>query len=274
MYGRSEHRLTYTSVQVSLITVFLKLDLDFLCAMSTTPSHLSWNLLGYIMSTLKGRFTVCWTDTAVRGKRDAKFETVAAKCNSLGMLYGTQQRPTEFRFALLTMLLMSNLLVMLLKWLEFKIFSSFFPATKNRSMIQLWKRMNLSQRRLFNRSRVWWHFLRTAALIATHFRSRNMDQSHVLPASQSDWQRKCLLTFMSWQILFLEWTDTTKTYDELLGAKTDVGHRPSIQTSGSSKGKKALSFSASAQHISNVDLTVQCNECSMQWLQYCIADLS
>ena len=39
--GGPVHRLTYLSVQLSLIALFLKLDLDYLCAARTAPCH-SW----------------------------------------------------------------------------------------------------------------------------------------------------------------------------------------------------------------------------------------
>lgn len=39
--GGPNHRLTYISVQISLICLFLKLDLDYLCAGRTAPYH-SW----------------------------------------------------------------------------------------------------------------------------------------------------------------------------------------------------------------------------------------
>ena len=39
--GGPDHRLTYVSVQASLIALFLKLDLDFLCAARTAPAD-SW----------------------------------------------------------------------------------------------------------------------------------------------------------------------------------------------------------------------------------------
>ena len=39
--GGSDHRLTYASVQISLISIFMALDLDFLCAVCTPPYH-SW----------------------------------------------------------------------------------------------------------------------------------------------------------------------------------------------------------------------------------------
>ena len=37
-----DHRLTFLSVQLPLISLFLKLDLNFLCVCRTTPFH-SWN---------------------------------------------------------------------------------------------------------------------------------------------------------------------------------------------------------------------------------------
>ena len=39
--GGPDHRLTYLSVQLSLIALWLSLDLDFLCAVCTPPQH-SW----------------------------------------------------------------------------------------------------------------------------------------------------------------------------------------------------------------------------------------
>ena len=43
MYTNSgpDHRLTYLSIQLSFISLFLKLDLDFLCVYRTAPFH-SW----------------------------------------------------------------------------------------------------------------------------------------------------------------------------------------------------------------------------------------
>ncbi len=48
--GGPDHRLTYVSVQLSLISLFLRLDLDYLCAARTAPYH-SWrNPVERIMS--------------------------------------------------------------------------------------------------------------------------------------------------------------------------------------------------------------------------------
>ena len=50
--GGPDHRLTYFSVKLSLICLFLKLDLDYLCAGRTAPYH-SWkNPIECIMSII------------------------------------------------------------------------------------------------------------------------------------------------------------------------------------------------------------------------------
>ena len=50
--GGPDHRLTYMSVKLTLICLFLKLDLDYLCAGRTAPYH-SWrNPVERVMSIL------------------------------------------------------------------------------------------------------------------------------------------------------------------------------------------------------------------------------
>ena len=50
--GGPDHRLTYVSVQLSLIALFLNLNLDFVVACRTAPNH-SWkNPVERIMSLL------------------------------------------------------------------------------------------------------------------------------------------------------------------------------------------------------------------------------
>ena len=50
--GGLDHRLTYISVKLSLIALFLERDLDYLCAVRTPPHH-SWkNPVERIMSIL------------------------------------------------------------------------------------------------------------------------------------------------------------------------------------------------------------------------------
>lgn len=52
-----------------------------------------------------------------------------------------------------------------------------------------------------------------------------------------------------------------RSFDEAIGSVTDESHRPSMCTKA--KRKKTLPCSASLQHVKNVDLMLQCEECSM-----------
>ena len=50
--GGPNHRLTYVSVQLSLIALFLNFDLDILIACRTAPSHCWANPVERIMSII------------------------------------------------------------------------------------------------------------------------------------------------------------------------------------------------------------------------------
>lgn len=75
--GGPDHHLTYVSVQLSLVCIFLKLDLDYLCACQTAPYH-SWkNPIERVMSVLA--YNVLESGTT------RSFEV--SKCNTLSELH-------------------------------------------------------------------------------------------------------------------------------------------------------------------------------------------
>ena len=78
--GGPDHRLTYLSVQLSLIALFIKLDLDVLIAGRTAPSH-SWaNPVERVMSVLNiGLQSV----GVMRAKVGDNLEKALVKCSSL-----------------------------------------------------------------------------------------------------------------------------------------------------------------------------------------------
>ena len=78
--GGPDHRLTYMSVQLSLIALFLKLDLDVLIAGRTAPSH-SWaNPVERIMSIVNlGLQSV----GVMRAKVEENVEKAISKCSGL-----------------------------------------------------------------------------------------------------------------------------------------------------------------------------------------------
>ena len=83
--GGPDHRLTYISVQLSLICLFLKLDLDYLCVCRTASYH-SWkNPVERVMSVLNlGLQNVGLAAEAEIP--EAALEQEVAKCNTLSEL--------------------------------------------------------------------------------------------------------------------------------------------------------------------------------------------
>ena len=94
--GGSDHRLTYLSVKLSLICLFLKLDLDYLCAGRTAPYH-SWrNPVERIMSVLNlGLQSV----GIARVTMPDEFESEVSKCNNLSELRSIASRNTGIKEA-------------------------------------------------------------------------------------------------------------------------------------------------------------------------------
>ena len=81
--GGPDHRLTYISVQLSLIALFLNLDLDFLVACRTAPNH-SWkNPVERIMSLLNIGLQCVGL---MRAKTSDDFELAIKNCNNLQQL--------------------------------------------------------------------------------------------------------------------------------------------------------------------------------------------
>ena len=91
--GGPDHRLTYVSVQLSLICLFLQLDLDYLCAGRTAPFH-SWrNPVERIMSLLNLGLQCVGL---ARKEMPEKYEAEGARCNSLLELRKIAEKTPQF----------------------------------------------------------------------------------------------------------------------------------------------------------------------------------
>ncbi len=91
--GGSDHRITFVSVQLSLICLFLKLDLDYLCACRTAPYH-SWrNPVERIMSVLNLGLQCVGL---ARAEFPEAFEREVSKCNSLSELRKIATKNDDF----------------------------------------------------------------------------------------------------------------------------------------------------------------------------------
>ena len=274
--GGPDHRVTYVSVQVSLIALFLTLDLDFLCAARTAPSH-SWrNPVERVMSTLNLGLQCIGL---MREKGDSDFEAEVAKCSSLVALRDAAERLLNFRSSALDSIAhVKSLLTMLLERLELKS-KKFLPfASCTESEIEsMWNELlavDSTLRKEFDISKKSIPSKPGLAAFLQHCCTCRHYSFQIKKCSSETCDickpvRLPKEVFNSLQVL----PDPVpgedghyKTLDDLLGTKTDESHRPSLHKTP--KRRKTLPFSASIQHVKNVDLMLQCDKCAMWRLLY------
>ena len=125
--GGPDHRLTYLSVKLSLVSIFLEFDLDFLCACRTAPCH-SWrNPVERVMSIINLGFQCVGI---MRQKMDDDYEQQVDKCKNMSQLrHLTTKKPdvipnTLDSIAPVKILLSDILRRLKLDGVQFKIFSS------------------------------------------------------------------------------------------------------------------------------------------------------
>ena len=91
--GGPDHRVTYLSVKLSLIALYLKLNLDYLCVARTAPYHSYRNPVERIMSILNlGLQAVA----LAREKMPDEMEATATRCNSLKALRAVAEQKPDF----------------------------------------------------------------------------------------------------------------------------------------------------------------------------------
>ena len=91
--GGPDHRLTNLSVKLALIGLYLKLDLDYLCAARTAPYHSYHNPVEQIMSIINLGLQAL---ALARAKMPDEMETLAKKCNRLKALRKVAQGKLQF----------------------------------------------------------------------------------------------------------------------------------------------------------------------------------
>lgn len=271
--GGPDHRITYVSVQLSLICLFLSLDLDFLCAVRTAPSH-SWrNPVERVMSTLNLGLQCVGL---MREKGDDEFEKEASKCNSLTSLRETAKKDPNFKSAAIDSLShVKSLLVQVLRRLKLKdkTFTPFFPASEI-DIDTLWNEAIRVDSTLNREESITTKKLpgkKDLNAFLQHCCTRR-HYSFQIKKCGSDSCTICRPPRLPKQVfnslsVLPDPVPTEdghyKSFEELLGTPTDGSFRPSLQ-----KVKKTLPFSASIQHVKNVDMMLQCEECSMWRLLY------
>lgn len=96
--GGPDHRLTYASVKLALISLFRKLDLDYICAAQTAPYHLFRNPAERVMLILNlGLQSV----GLARRQLSDELEKSVENCNNLGQLRELAQKNPAVKEAVL-----------------------------------------------------------------------------------------------------------------------------------------------------------------------------
>ena len=274
--GGPDHRLTYVSVQLSLIALFLNLDLDFLVACRTAPNH-SWkNPVERMMSIINLGFQCVGV---MRSKGSDEFEATIQNCNSLKELRKVcDLSQGDVRKSLQpTIDVLKSILCRLdLKGEAFET----YEAADDSEIESFWEILQQVDSTLTASDTTKKAIKNKTALL--HFYNHCCRASHysfqVKKCGQSDCST-CkpvrldpavfsTLHFLPDPVSGLD--DHYKSFDDVYGKCTSNYIIPSLQQ----KKRKATSFSPSQQHVKNVGLLLQCDECEKWRLLFCKHKLS
>ena len=275
--GGPDHRLTYLSVQVALIALFRKLNLDYLCAARTAPCH-SWkNPVERIMSIFNlGLQSV----GLMRESKDAEYEKVAERCKNLSDLRAAAEKNKEFKATTLDSIApVKVLLTQLCNRLQLKE-ENFTPvaAAAEESIEELWDSVQEVEPSL-----VLGESLRKEHLPHKDKLKRLMEhccvRRHYFFVVKKCGSSTC--EFCKPPRLPSDMFSTLhalpdpmpgmdghyKSFSDLYGSSTNESHRPSLQKR--SNKKKTLPFASSLRHVKNVDMMLECEQCGSWRLLYC-----
>ena len=92
--GGPDHRVNFISVKIALITLFRKLDLDYLCAVRTAPYHSYRNPVERIMSIINIGLQAI---ALARRVMSEEMEVEVEKCNPMKALHAVAERKPAFK---------------------------------------------------------------------------------------------------------------------------------------------------------------------------------
>ena len=269
--GGPDHRLTYISVQISLICLFLHLDLDYLCVGRTAPYH-SWrNPVERIMSILNLGLQCVGL---ARSRMSEDFEKEVSKSNNLTNLREhLSGRKSEVKESLSSIksTLHSIFSRLKLHTEEFKVYES---ATEN-EMSSFWSSIiafdaTIEEGGIFRKETI--HNHKLVCDFLTHCCQASHYTFDVLKCGESSW------TLCKPPRLPSSLFSTLKhiphptpmedghyfPFCEAFHMTTTEEHRPSYKEPKQVKKKRKLPYYAAVQHVKNAGIMVQCNECN-QW---------
>lgn len=272
--GGPDHRLTYVSVKLSLIALFLNLNLDILIACRTAPNH-SWrNPVERIMSIVNIGLQCVGM---MRQKMSEEFESSIINCNNIQQLrQACVSNEDIFQSSLAAPI---GLLHEIMQRLELKgeVFEIYHAATED-EITEFWSTLLLIESKLTRQF--------TTAKHLKEIPDMCVFLEHCCQSRHYSFQiRKCAVRsckickplrmdeeeFKATNFLPDPVPDTDghyKSFFDLFGQPTTEEFRPSLKNTSKS-AKNVLGYAPSQQHVNNVGLLVQCEECDMWRLLFC-----
>lgn len=267
--GGPDHRLTYISVQLSLIALFLNLDLDMLIACRTAPNH-SWrNPVERIMSVVNLGLQ-CIAIMRQKGSED--FEKAIASCNNLKKI-----RESGVSAAAVASTLASpiELLHDLFKRLQLKDKAfKLYDAASDDEIQSFWEILLQIESNLQLTDTTKTAIADKADLLAymkhcckiQHY-SFQIKKCRVENCTMCKPIRMQPEVFANLHFLpdpVPEGDGHYKAFADLYGTPTTEKYRPSLLEAQKQKvHKRTLDFYTSQQHVTNVGIVIQCEECEM-----------
>jgi len=274
--GGPDHRLTYLSVKLSLISIFLELDLDFLCACRTAPSH-SWrNPAERVMSIVNLGLQCVGI---MREKMDDSYEQQVAKCSNMAQLRRLAAEKSEVIPSTLDSvapikIVLSDIVQRLkLDEVKFKVFSSASEEEIKQMFSNLLDKVDtsLDYDAKFNKEYLQHH----PAIVS--FMQHCCQSRHYSFCIKKCGDPSCtmckpvrlasnvfeMLRFIPDPVPGSD--NHYLPFSEAFTMKTSEEHRPSLKRRPK---KNSLPFTPSVQHVKNVSMVIQCEECEMWRVVY------
>ena len=272
--GGPDHRLTYASVKLTLIAVFRKLDLDYLCASRTAPHHSFRNPAERVMSILNlGMQSV----GLARRQLDEEVEAELQRCTSMSQIRELALKKPSIKESLLdavspVKVTLSDITQRLeLKGNKFSVGTAASEAEINDLWTQLKEidpEFDLSPTDSIPRKKI------TPNLQA--FLKHCCRERHYVFDIKKCGNAACTICKPPRLPLdhfskLAHFPDPMpgedghyKKFEEVLATDTVEEHRPSLQKIT----KKRLPFYPSVQHVRNCNTMLLCDECGMWRLVY------
>jgi len=271
--GGPDHRLTYVSVQLSLICLFRKLDLDFLCAGRTAPYHSWHNPVERIMSILNLGLQCVGL---AREKMPEDYEKEVTKCNNLTQLRKIAERTNQFKGAVKDSLSpVKILLCNIFSRLQLKAepVQTFTSATTE-EISEFWSVIiaiddTLEESNKYIKANISEHtkiseFIDHCCRMGHYtFDILKCGKENCKICKPVNLPRHVFDTIKHLPFPMPGSDGHYLSFSDVLSKETSEEHRPSFKKKPSNAKKKTLPFYASVQHVKNSQLMVQCEECNM-----------